>query len=537
MSEMTVTQAVARALVKEQVDYVFGISGALSPLFDEISGTEGINFVLTRHEQGAAFMACGYALAAKRPGVCISIGGPGATNLLSGVAVAHTAGIPVIALTRTENRPMLGRQSFQDIDHIPIFTPITKWSYMVPTGEAVPWVMRRAFQLALANRPGPVHLAFPGDILGQQIEVEDLEPEQYRVANTTPCDEAKVEQVIELLKKAKQPVIIAGDEVLREGATARLIALAELLKVPVATIRDHLDAFPTVHPQSVGPIGFRGWDIANSTVAQADLLLAIGVRFDSTSTSGYSYKIIPQNAKIAHVSQHAEQIGTHYPVAVGVVGSTTSFLDKITQKAKSAAVKGDWLDIKALRQEWEEKRLSEIDARAKPIQHAYVIRTLRKLLDKDALIVWDATASWATPTRRHIDTYEPDTIIQAFNIGSVGYGFPAAIGAKAARPERQVVCLTGDMGFAMNSAELETAVRAGLKVTVIVFNDFGVSSVRDGHKRQPFPLLTDYGSQDFSQLARVFAADGERVSEPGDVAGAIERALASEKPAVVDILV
>lgn len=538
MSSMTGAEAVVNALLAEKVMHVFGIPGTQNlPLIDVLSKTPEIRFVLPRHEQTASFMAYGYARAMKQAAVCTATEGPGVTNLMSGIAAAYKAYVPVIAIAGMPDRRMHQKDAMQLLDQVRLFEPITKWSYLAASAEMIPECMRKAFRVALADVPGPVHLSISKEFLLQELQATELRPSQYRVLEGPGCDPSKVQAALKLLEAAKSPIMIVGRETLWSEATKDVIRLAEALAIPVTTILDSMDAFPTTHPLSLGPMGRSGWPMANEAIRNSDLILAIGAKFDWTSTL-LTNEIIPENIRIVQVSASPDHIGVAYPVELAVVGGLRSFLRQAAEWAEATSFQCPWLNLPKLKKAWEEKRISECNPGGTFVKAQYIFRTLRGLLDPDAITVVDG-GNFGKHMRRHFDTFEPDTFYYNDEFGCVGSALPVAMGIKLAKPKKQVLCIAGDMGFMMNIGELETALRERISVLCIVFNDQGLGNERAWQKALYGGRLygVDYENPNFAKVAEAFGAYGEQITRARDFEGAVKRSLASGKPAVIELLI
>ena len=333
MPKISGARAVVEVLKEEGIQHVFHLPGSqIIDILDEIYQSP-IRSVMTRHEQGAAFMADGYARATRGVGVCMSTVGPGAVNLVSGIAASYKASVPVIAITGVHEQRILERDSFHEIDQVGVFQPITKWSAYVNLPEKVPEMMRKAFRIALSGRKGPVHLAIPSNVSQGMLDFEGSMPSRYRTLVPPGCPEEVFDEIVLLLKEAKFPVILAGGEVKWSEAVEDLMELAEALEIPVTTSRDHPDAFPNRHPLGVGMIGKGRGEAGNRVMKSADLILALGVKFDYQSTR-YNFEIIPKNAKIVHVSINPEEVGRVYPLEIGVVCDVGQMIKGLTRKIK-----------------------------------------------------------------------------------------------------------------------------------------------------------------------------------------------------------
>ena len=536
---ITGAQALVDCLQREGIDHVFGIPGTMNlPILDVLRATPKIRFVLTRHEQGAAFMAYGYARALHRPAIVTATEGPGVTNLATGIGAAYKGYVPVISLSGAQELAVRERDASQDIDQVTFHRPITKWAYSIPAARKVQEAVRRAFRVALAEPQGPVHLDASREILLEQCEPEPIAPSAYRPSALPACAAAELDRTAELVARAKRPVILAGGGVLRENALPALRAFVEETFIPVATLQYHPDAFPTVHGMALGPLGRNGWSSANRAVPEADVVIALGAHIDLFSTT-FKYGIISRDAQLIHHSTVATDIGVVFPVAQAVVGSTLSFIQGLDERLRRRPrSKWEWTSVAKLRREWDEERRRLLDESARPILPPVLAHAMREALPPEGIMVVDA-GNAGKHMRIFMDTHQPDTFMYIDDWGSVGAGLPIAMGAKLARPQQPVMATVGDMGMMCNIGELETAVRERIPVVCVVFNDRGLGNERAFQKELYGGRLfgVDYGDVDFAALARVFGAHGERVTEPAALLPALKRALDSNLPAVVDVVI
>jgi len=532
----TGARALVDALLREGVDHVFGIPGTQNlAVIDALRDTPQIRFILTRHEQGAAFMAYGYARGAGRPAVVTATEGPGVTNLVTGIAAANKGNVPVISICGVQESMMRERDATQDMDQVPFMRPITKWAYSIPTVEKVQECVRRAFRVALTEPQGPTHIEASSEILLEKTAPEATAPAAYRNTRLPVCDPAQLDEVASLLATAERPVFVVGRGVLKEGQTGAMAKLAEASGVPVAALQYSPDAFPWTHPLALGPLGRNGAGSANRIVPKADLVIAIGAHFDYFSTT-YKYGIFSKTAKLVHHTPAPGQIGIVFPVTLGVTGSTASFIAGLAQRVKSA--RKPWTDVARARAEWEAELERALTPDATPIQSQFVAHAIRKALPANGILVSDA-GNGAKHTRSYFKTFEPGTFMCIDDWASVGGSLPIALGAKLAQPSRPVLCASGDMGALCNIGELETAVRENIPVVYVVFNDQGLGNERafqNEHYGGRF-YAVDYRNPDLGALAKVFGCHGEHVTKPGDLEGAIRRALDSGKPALVDVMI
>jgi thiamine pyrophosphate-dependent acetolactate synthase large subunit-like protein len=535
---ITGAQAVVDCLKREKIDHVFGIPGTMNlPILDVLRATPGIRFVLTRHEQGAAFMAYGFARAVHRPAVVTATEGPGVTNLATGIAAAYKGYVPIVSISGAQELWMREKDASQDIDQVTLHKSITKWAYSIPSVAKVQESVRRAFRVALAEPLGPVHLDVSKDILLEQTEAEAIPPEAYRPVSLPACSAAELDRAAERVARAERPILLAGGGILREDALAALERLAEATGIPVATLQFHPDAFPTSHPLSLGPLGRNGYASANRAMPQADVIVALGAHIDVFSTT-FKYGIIDRKAKLIHHSPVGTDIGVVFPVAQAIVGSTASFVEGLAERLGRAKRKWQWADVAKLRRDWDAERGKMLDRTREPILPPVVAQAMREALPQDGVMITDA-GNAGKHMRVFMDTFQPNTFMYTSDWGSVGAGLPIAMGVKLARPKQPVMATVGDMGMMCNLGELETAVRERIPVVCVVFNDRGLGNERAFQKELYGGRIfgVDYGDVDFAALARVLGAYGERVTAPAGVLPAVRRALESGQPAVVDVVI
>ncbi len=536
-ARITGSGALVECLLREGIRHVWGIPGTQNlPLIDALRDTPEIRFILTRHEQGAAFMAYGFARASGGPAVVTATEGPGVTNLVTGLTAAHKGFVPVISVCGQQEEFIRERDANQDIDQQSFLSPITKWAYSIPSATKIQEATRKAFRVALSQPRGPVHIDASRDVFLDEVSREDIAPVTYRNTVLPDCPAASLDAALTVLAAAERPLLVVGGGVIQEGLTDELIALAERSGVPVATLQYSPDAFPTTHPLALGMLGRNGWGSANRAAPQADVIVAIGAHIDTYSTT-FRYGVFSPTARLIHHSAANSDLGVVYPMAVAVSGSTRSFIEGFSARIKQSGRKWSWLDVARLREAWDEERYAEAGP-AGPIPGAFLARMMRKALPQDGLMVLDA-GNAGKHVRPLYDTYEPGTFMSIDDWASVGGSFPIAIGAKMARPDRAVMVTVGDMGMMCNIGELETAVREDIPVVCVVFNDDGLANERAYQKTlyDSRFYAVDYGKVDFAAMAQAMSAYGERVTEPQDVDGALRRALESNRPAVVDVAI
>jgi thiamine pyrophosphate-dependent acetolactate synthase large subunit-like protein len=359
----------------------------------------------------------------------------------------------------------------------------------------------------------------------------------YRNTQIPSCNSDQLDQVHTLLAAAERPVFVVGRGLISEKATAAMAQLAEATGIPVGALQYSPDAFPSSHALALGPLGRNGFGSANRIVPKADLIIAIGAHIDVFSTM-HKYGVFNANAKLVHHSAAPGQIGIVFPVTLGVTGSAQSFIAGLAERAAKTKLRKSWVDVAQARAEWEKELQGVVKHDAEPIQSQFVAHMIRKVLPKDGLLIVDA-GNGGKHVRSYFKSYEPGTFFCIDDWASVGGSFPIALGAKLARPDRPVLCASGDMGAMCNIGELETAMREKIPVVYVVFNDQGLGNERafqNEHYGGRF-YAVDYNNPDFGALAKVFGAHGEHVTRPGDLEGALQRAFASGKPAIVDVMI
>jgi len=536
MAKITGAKAAVEILRQEGIRHVFHLPGSqIIDILDEIYQSP-IRAIMARHEQGAAFMAEGYARASRGVGVCMSTVGPGAVNLVSGIAASYKAGTPVIAITGVHDQKMLEKDSFHEIDQVGVFKPITKWSAAVQQSEKIPEMMRKAFRVALTGRKGPVHLAILDNASKGRTDFKKLGPARYRSGILPTCPEETIDQMVDLLKKARFPFILAGVDTLWSKAGQDLTELAEAAGIPVGTLRDSWGAFPGSHPLGVGLVARSRGEVGNRTIQRADLILALGVKFDFQSTR-YSHDVIPQKARLIHVANDPEEVGRIYPVDIGAVCDAGPVIKALAAKVKAGNIRFNLMDAVAEIKKIGRKKLDgEVDDKAIPLQPQAIVRTLRRTLPPDTIIVLDG-GNFAKHVRRQFDILEIDTYHYPDDFGSVGASFPMALGVKVAFPQRPVACLNGDGAFLLNSQELETAVREKINVLTVVFNDFGFGNVR-AYQKTKFDcrFMCDHDNPPFDKMARLFKAEGARAETLEELERAVRKGLKTPKPYVIDVM-
>jgi len=530
---MTGAQAVLECLKREGVDVVFGLpGGVLLPLYDAIYNSE-IRHILVRHEQGAAHMADGYARATGKVGVCIATSGPGATNLVTGIATAYMDSVPMVAITGQVNTFLIGKDAFQEADITGITLPITKHNYLLRSAKDIPRVFREAFYIARSGRPGPVLIDLPRDVTVEEMEFNWPEVNLAGYHPSVKAHEMQIKKAAKALMEAERPVIYAGGGVKLADAHRELFDLSVKLSVPVTTTLMGIGCFPEDHPLSLGMLGMHGTKYANYTIQESDLILAVGARFDDRVTGKVS-SFAPR-AKIIHVDVDPAEIGKNVRVDIPLVGDAKNALagliKEVQPKPRSA-----WNDkVDLWKSDYPLKYVPDMNI----IKPQYVIEKLCELAP-DAIITTEVGQNqmWAAQFFVHKD---PRKFISSGGLGTMGYGFPAAIGAKMGIPDCEVIDIAGDGSFLMNSQELATAVVNDIPVKVAIINNGCLGMVRQWQelffgKRYSATIL-GRTSPDFVKLAEAYGAVGLRATKPAEVEPVIRAALASDRPTLMDFIV
>ncbi|KPJ64024.1 acetolactate synthase catalytic subunit [candidate division KD3-62 bacterium DG_56] len=530
---MTGAQALMESLKREGVEVIFGFpGGALLPVYDALHAETAIRHVLVRHEQGAAHMADGYARSTGRVGVCMATSGPGATNLVTGIATAYMDSVPIVAITGQVPVPAIGRDSFQEADITGITMPITKHNYLLKRVEDLPQVVRHAFYIASTGRRGPVLIDLPRDVAGAELEYEY--PEKIDLRSYRPTvkgHELMIRRAAEMLAAAERPVIYAGGGVIASGASEELVALAERLNAPVTTTLMGKGAFPDDDPLCLGMPGMHGTAYANYALNDADLILAVGVRFDDRVTG--KLDTFAPKAQFIHIDIDPAEIGKSVAVAVPIVGDVKQVLTALLKRV-SAREPGPWL---ATVEEWKQRYplRYKTDDGLKP---QFIIEEICRATGGEAIVTTEVGQQqmWAAQYYR---CQRPRRFLSSGGLGTMGYGFPAAIGAQVGNPDAAVWDIAGDGSIQMNIQELATAVSNALPVKVAIMNNGYLGMVRQWQElffdRRYSQVDLAVGMPDFVKLAEAYGAVGLRVAEPEEVRPAIDQAMGvKDRPCLID---
>lgn len=507
---------------KEGVDLLPGIpGGVVLPFFDAFYHQKEIRFILVRHEQAAAHIADGYARATGKVGVCIATSGPGATNLVTGLATAYMDSIPVVAITGQAATPLIGNDAFQEVDTTGITRPITKNNYLVKDVRNLAGTVKEAFYVAASGRPGPVLIDLPSDV--QQAEAEFSYPEKIEMRTYKPTREGhplQIKKAAELLSSSIRPVIFAGGGVARSQASAELIALAHKAKIPVVLTLMGLGTFPADDPLFTGMVGMHGPKYANYTIMESDLILAVGVRFDDRVTG--KVNTFAPHAKIIHIDVDPASISKNVPVDIPIVGDVKAVLSQMLPLITPPGCE-KWLE----RIESWKKKYPLTYQKDDKLRPQFVIEEIHRLTKGEAIIATEVGQNqmWVAQFYRF---NHPNSLLSSGGLGTMGYGFPAAIGAKLGCPDRIVFDIAGDGSFQMNIQELTTATINHIPVKVAILNNGYLGMVRQWQelfygRRYSGTYLGP--CPDFARIAKAFGAKGKKVTKPEEVEPALKEAL------------
>ncbi|MFN2570775.1 MAG: biosynthetic-type acetolactate synthase large subunit [Gemmatimonadales bacterium] len=530
---LTGAQILRRTLVDAGIDVMFGYpGGAIMPFYDALHGQESLRHILVRHEQAAAHAADGYARAGNRVGVCVATSGPGATNLVTGLATAHMEGSPVLAITGQVARPMLGKDAFQETDVVGVTAPVTKHNVLVRDVEELADDVRNAMDIAMEGRPGPVLVDVPKDVQNQKAEYRLRKaPQRPRERDAGPelPDAATLQEVAKLIAQAERPILMIGRGVISSGAYAEVRVLAERTGMPVITTLLGISAFPQGHELHLGMPGMHGEVHINKAIQAADLIVGIGLRFDDRVT-GNTATFAPR-AKIVHVDVDAAAIGRTVRTALGIVGDARRVLERLlTEVAPRDCLR--WREeIRALMRPREE-------AFAGGLSPDVILSALAEVTDGVCTVVSDVGQHQMWVAQRY-PFRRPNTHITSGGLGAMGFAVPAAMGVHLARPGEPVWAISGDGGFQMNMAEIATMVQEGLEVKLAVFNNGYLGMVRQwqqffhGGRYSNTPIL----SPDYVKLAAAYGIPGWRVKQASEVTDALRQANKTPGPTLVELVI
>ena len=537
MENMNGGKALMKALEKEGVKEVFGLPGGANlPMYDELYKSD-IRHILVRHEQSAAHMADGYGRVSRKPGVCFATSGPGATNLVTGIATAQADSAPMIAVTGQVPVNMIGKDAFQESDIIGMANPCVKYSFQPRESSEIPEVVRKGFYIAATGRPGPVLIDIPKDV--QTNEAPMSFPDEFKIRGYHPWtdpDIAQIEKAIDMLLAAEKPIILAGGGVTISSAFAELQSIAELLMIPVVTTFKGKGSFPENHPLSLGPIGMHGHAEANKLMTEADCVLAIGTRFSDRSVG--TFEDFEKRLKIIHMDVDPAEIGKNQTTNIAVIGDVQATLrimvKLLIQKAIKKSEGTTWLKhVKEVKEYWREN----LKLPSGEMTAAKILRKLREVLPKESITTTEVGQHqmWAS---LFFDVIHPGTFFSSTGLGTMGWGFPAAIGAKVARPDVPVVDIAGEGSFNMTENSLATSVLDNIPVIVFLVNNFSLGMVaqwqRTFYNRRMIGIDLK-NCPDYVKLAESYGAQGIRAQSLDELENAIKAGLKSDVTTVIDI--
>ncbi len=532
--KMTGAQIMCEGLVREGVEVIFGFpGGSVLPFYDILPQYPKLRHILVRHEQAAAHAADAYARVTGKVGVCLATSGPGATNLVTGIANAHLDSSPIVAITGQVARPFIGKDAFQETDITGITLPITKHNYLVLETSSVARIVKEAFHIARTGRPGPVLIDMPRDVFSEQTEFHyptDVDLPGFKP--TFQGHPAQIKKAAKAINEAKQPVILAGRGVIISKAYDEFKQLAETAQIPVITTLLGIGCFPESHFLSYGMMGMHGMAYANIAVNTADLIIAIGMRFDDRATGKVS--AFAPHARIIHIDIDPAEIGKNVRVDIPIVGDVKivlQALNKLIQPAKHI----DWI---AQLDNWrKEHPLTDIRDHDGLLPQ-YVVRQIYEVTEGEAIITTGVGQNqmWAA---QHYWYDKPNSFISSGGLGTMGFGLPAAIGAKVGRPDSNVWCIDGDGSLQMTIQELATIVQEDLDIKIAVLNNGFLGMVRQWQdlfygKRY---IATPISCPDFVKIAEAYCMPGLRVTRKEEVRSAIEQAMAHQGPFLVEFMV
>jgi acetolactate synthase-1/2/3 large subunit len=540
----TGSQILLECLLLEGTDTIFGYpGGAVINIYDDLVDYPAIKHILTRHEQAAVHAADGYARATGKVGVALATSGPGATNTVTGIATAYMDSIPMVVITGQVPTPLIGNDAFQEADMVGITRPITKHNYLVKDIKDLARIIKQAFYIARTGRPGPVLIDLPKDV---QVATCLLDyPETVELRGYKPTFSGNPRQIAKAAKmilESRKPVIYVGGGATLADCSEELMDLAETIQAPLTTTLMGMSSFPTKHNLSLGMLGMHGTYYANMAVTNSDLLIAVGARFDDRVTGKIA--TFAPNAKIIHVDIDPTSIKKNVRVDLPIVGDLKDVMQTLLVKLKE---EGDEVSklVEATRpwleevDEWKQKHPLTYSASTTEIKPQFVIEKLSEMVDADAIITTEVGQHqmWAA---QFFQFKMPRTFLSSGGLGTMGYGLPGALGAQAAFPQRQVIDISGDGSFQMNSQEMATLVQYGLPVKIAILNNNYLGMVRQwqqlfferNYSQTPMELPID-----FVKLAEAYGATGLRASKPEEVESVIKKALETPGPVIMEFKV
>jgi len=538
---LTGGQAAIKSLKKEKVKHIFGLIGsATMEMFDALYHEKKIKFIGVRDERTGTHMADGYARASNQPGVILAgQNGPGATNLVTGIAQAKAAFSPVVSIAGSYSTKDKIEDAFQGLDQQSLFKPITKKTWTVKSVNKIPKVFSDAFKLTMSPRRGPVCINLPRNILANKANFKINEKKQsFENQNFTKGKSSYIKKAVKIISSSNKIVIIAGGGIKYTSKYKHVIKLAELLNAPMVTAAGHGDAIPFNHKLNAGQMGPRGNPVASKLVKEANVIIALGTRLGFNSTF-YSYENINKQAKIIQVELEKSMIGRYFPVAVGINGDASTIADQLYKEIKKQNI---ILNLK----KWTNNYLNErnkflinrdkIKQKDFPIQPNSLFKQLRQVLPKNSAITLDAGTLCLQATDA-LEYYDPPSLFTPLDFGLVGFSFACGLGVKVAKPNKKVISLMGDGGFGMTISELSTAVEYGINTITIVMNNksWGAEKAYQKDFYGKRYLGADIASPPFDKVAELYGARGLKVKKVSEINQAVREALKINKPVVIDV--
>jgi len=532
---MNGAQIILETLKREGVEHIFGIpGGSVLPLLDELYKRKDLRYILTRHEQAAAHAADGYARSTGRAGVCMVTSGPGATNTVTGIATAYMDSVPIVVLTGQVNTGVIGNDAFQEADIVGITRPITKHNYLVRDVRDLARTIREAFYIATTGRPGPVLVDLPKDV--QMAECEFEYPSKVELRGYKPevsVHPRQVKRVVEALAGASKPIIYTGGGVISSGASEELLKFAHATKIPVAATLLGMGGFPSKDPLFLGMLGMHGTRPANYGIMAADLIISVGARFDDRVTGKLS--AFAPEAIVVHIDIDPSSISKSVKVDIPIVGDARAVLHELNAELKQVKLP-DFAAWRGQIEVWKKEYPLTYKNDGKKIKPQFVVERISAAAGCDAILATDVGQHqmWAA---QFFCFSRPRSFLTSGGLGTMGYGFPAAMGAQVANPDRLVFSLSGDGSFQMNIQELATCVLNKIPVKVAVMNNGYLGMVRQWQelfydKRYAFTPLG--AVPDFAKVAEAYGACGMTIERPDQVDAALEKAIKTDGPVVMD---
>ncbi|MCW2839862.1 MAG: hypothetical protein JWR55_1345 [Aeromicrobium sp.] len=528
---MNGAQLTVACLEAEGVTHVAGVPGTTNmDILDALHEHPTIRYLSTRHEQAAAALADGYGRASGAPAVCIGSRGPGMTNMATFIANAHDESVPLVAIAGQVSTGVRGRAAFEELEVLDVFASFTKAALEVHEADRIPEVLQRAFRLAVSGRPGPVLVSIPLDVQRAPTTAQPHPRVRFRRPAPHPDD---LSSAVGILSAAERPLLMVGGGVGGRTHDEAVVALAEAMGGPVVTTWLRKDRFPNDHPQFVGTLGAGVLPVTDDAVRECDVLVALGCRFSEFSTQRWT--LISPGTRIVHVDVDPDELGHVYVPELGVHADAHLFADALAGLLSTPSTGGPWLTT--LRHRYEEARRLVVEPDDDGVSMSELTAAVSTVVDRDGTTLVMDAPSTGTWIQRHLIIDRPGAYLASAG-GAMGWGLPAAMGVQLARPGDKVVCLSGDGSFWMVAADFETCVRENIPVVVVVSNNFAYGNTRDRqlHAHDGRYIGVFYDNGDLAEYAKLLGGHGERVTEAADLGPALERALASGRPAVVDVV-